>query len=84
MLHPEALGQKSLKKRYTYRSGKILGLHQKNIFHATDEKEKEYIQRVFGSKTRVMVAANFPRVLQQQPVAKKNIGSLKLVSDRID
>ncbi|HMK26070.1 MAG TPA: glycosyltransferase [Chitinophagaceae bacterium] len=80
MLHPEALAQKNFKKKIYLSLWKILGLHQKNIFHATDEKEKEYIQQVFGSKTSVMVAANFPRVLEQQPVAKKNAGVLKLVS----
>src|SRR5258705_6747772 len=80
MLHPEALAQKSFKKKIYLSLWKLLGLHKKNIFHATDEKEREYIQHVFGSKTKVMVAANFPRVLQQQPVIEKNAGALKLVS----
>lgn len=80
MLHPEALSQKNFKKKIYLSLWKILGLHKKNIFHATDEKERGYIQQVFGSKTRVIVAANFPRVLSQQPVAEKNAGSLKLVS----
>src|SRR5258705_9707817 len=80
MLHPEALAQKNFKKKIYLLLWKILGLHKKNIFHATDGKEREYIQQVFGPKTRVVVAANFPRVLQQQPVAEKNAGALKLVS----
>jgi glycosyltransferase involved in cell wall biosynthesis len=80
MLHPEALAQKSFKKKIYLSLWKILGLHKKNTFHATDEKEREYIQGVFGSNARVMVAANFPRVLQQQPLPGKNAGNLKLVS----
>ena len=63
MLHPGALSQKSFKKRLYLLLWKLLGLHKKNIFHATDEKEREYIQQVFGLNTRVLVAANFPRVL---------------------
>jgi glycosyltransferase involved in cell wall biosynthesis len=80
MLHPGALSQKSFKKKLYLRLWKLLGLHKKNIFHATDEKEKEYIQQVFGSTTSVLVAANFPKVLPQQPVAEKKEGILKLVS----
>ncbi len=86
MLHPGALSQKSFKKKIYLSLWKLLGLHKKNIFHATDEKERDYIQSSFAkasadkAKVKVMVAANFPRVLSQQPVAEKKEGSLKLVS----
>ena len=51
-----------------------------NVFHATDAEEQKYIQQVFGTETKVMVAANFPGVLTVQPVIKKEVGYLKLVS----
>ena len=71
-----------------------------NVFHATDEAEKKYIQQVFGpssaavfaeataakkategkSKVSIVVAANFPNVLEVQPVVAKEPGQLKLVS----
>jgi glycosyltransferase involved in cell wall biosynthesis len=51
-----------------------------NVFHATDEAEKKYIQDVFGKEASVVVAANFPNTLQVQPVQKKEPGFLKLAS----
>ena len=80
MLHPGALSQKSFKKKIYLSIWKLLGLQRKNIFHATDEQEKEYIQQVFGTGVTIKVAANFPGVLKQQPVVEKTAGSLKLVS----
>ena len=80
MLHPGALSQKSFKKKFYLAVWKLLGLQRKNIFHATDEQEKQYIQQVFGSGVSIKVAANFPGVLSQQPVVEKTEGSLKLVS----
>ena len=80
MLHPGALSQKSFKKKIYLLLWKILGLHKKNSFHATDEQEKKYIQQVFGNRTAISVAANFPRVFKQQPIAEKKTGHLKMVS----
>ena len=51
-----------------------------NVFHATDEAEKKYIEQVFGNSVTVKVAANFPNVLAVQPVVQKEPGELKLVS----
>ncbi len=80
MLHPGALSQKSFKKKIYLFVWKLLGLHKKNIFHATDEQEKLFIQQVFGQDTQVKVAANFPGVLTVQPVQVKEPGRLNLVS----
>jgi len=80
MLHTGGLSQKGFKKKIYLQFWKVLGLHKRNIFHATDEEEKKYIQQVFGVKARVVVAANFPRVVQLQPVIEKKTGHLKLVS----
>lgn len=80
MLHPGALTQKSFKKKIYLQLWKFLSLHKKNVFHATDAEEKKYIQQVFGAGAKVQVAANFPGVLHVQPVIKKEVGHLKLVS----
>ena len=50
------------------------------IFHATDEAEKNYIQQVFGNSVNVNIAANFPNVLELQPVVQKEPGQLNLIS----
>ena len=50
------------------------------VFHATDEAEKNYIQQVFGNSVNVNIAANFPNVLEWQPVVQKEPGQLNLVS----
>lgn len=80
MLHPGALSQKSFKKKIYLGLWKILGIHKQMVFHATDEAEKKYIQQVFGPSVHVKVAANFPNVLDVQPVVQKEPGQLKLVS----
>ena len=80
MLHPGALSQKSFKKRIYLQLWKMLGLHTKHTFHATDEAEKRYIQDIFGNEVQVKVAANFPHVLPEQEVIEKKPGLLKLAS----
>ncbi|OJW08912.1 MAG: hypothetical protein BGO53_00810 [Sphingobacteriales bacterium 39-19] len=80
MLHPGALEQKSLKKKWFLQAMKTVGLTKKTIFHATDLVEQEHIASAFGPKAQVRVAANFPRLLTQQPAAAKEPGSLRLVS----
>ena len=80
MLHPGALSQKVLKKKIYLGLWKLMGLHNKVVFHATDETEKGYIQKVFGNSVRVKVAANFPGVLNRRPLVNKQPGKLKLVS----
>jgi glycosyltransferase involved in cell wall biosynthesis len=80
MLHPGALSQKSFKKKIYLGLWKMMGLHKRAFFHATDVDEKKYIHDVFGQSVNVKVAANFPRVFNEQPVVKKKPGQLKLVS----
>lgn len=85
MLHPGALSQKSLKKKIYLQLWKLLGLHKGNIFHATDEEEKKYIQQVFGDKAVVKIAANIPRLFDLLPMPAKiegklTMGSIALIS----
>jgi len=76
MLHPGALSQKSFKKKIYLQLWKGLGLHKGNIFHATDEEEKKYIQQVFGDKAIVKIAANIPRLFALLPMPAKIEGKL--------
>ncbi len=80
MLHPGALTQKKLKKKFYLLLWKIVGLHKKVTFHATSEEEKIHIQHVFGAITKVIVAANFPNAFTLQPMHNKTAGHLKLIS----
>lgn len=80
MLHKGALGQKPLKKKLYLWCWKILGLHRKNQFHASDEAEKGFIQQTFGKETQVFVASNFPRRFSYQADTSKTTGTLRLVS----
>lgn len=45
MLHPGALSQKGFKKKLYLQLWKLLGLYKKNIFHASDEEEKNIYKR---------------------------------------
>lgn len=80
MLHPGALSQKWFKKKIYLQLWKLLRLHKKYVFHATNTEEKKYIENVFGKEIKVMVAGNFPKLFPIQPVTRKQPGCLKLVS----
>lgn len=80
MLHPEALGEKSFKKKLYFKLWKCFNLHKGVDFHATDHAEFEHIRSFFGVSKRVTVAPNFPRTYSYTPLPLKNAGQLKLVS----
>lgn len=80
MLHAGALSQKSIKKKIYLALWKVLGLHRRHIFHATNEEEKKFIQQFFGKKTRVCIAANLPRILKNAFVYPKVKNYLELIS----
>lgn len=80
MLHPGALSQKTLKKRIFITLMKGLGLYKKVLFHATDEKEKLFVENVFGKKIKIIVAQNFSSTIKQLQRTTKNEGSLRMIS----
>ena len=80
MFHPAALSQKRLKKKVFLSAFKFLGLHRKVLFHATDNREKRYIQKQFGLKAKVGVAGNFPHVQPYITPLHKTSGRLLLGS----
>jgi glycosyltransferase involved in cell wall biosynthesis len=80
MLHPGALSQKHFKKKVYLTLWKMLGLHKRCDFHASNEEEKNYIQNIFGKKVKIFVAPNFPRIIKQQTSSEKLSGYLQLIS----
>lgn len=80
MLHPGALSQKSLKKKWYLRVFKWMGLHKKRIFHATDEQEAAFIKNAMGAGASVLVAGNYPRLFVPASRPVKNRGVLSMVS----
>ncbi|MCB0707900.1 MAG: glycosyltransferase [Chitinophagaceae bacterium] len=80
MLHPGALSQKAIKKRFFLQLLKITGWQHKNIFHVTDEQEKTFAQKELGPAAKIFVAGNFPNLFSNTNVPNKKQGDLKLVS----
>jgi glycosyltransferase involved in cell wall biosynthesis len=80
-----ALGIKPLKKILFIAFSKILGLHKKVIWQATNELEKKQIQDIFGGSSKVSVASNLPKNTFDQDgfnvksIKKKNILKLLFV-----
>jgi glycosyltransferase involved in cell wall biosynthesis len=84
MLHPGALSQKPFKKRFYLTLFKILGIHKKVYWHATNEQEANYIELSLG-KVAIVKADNFPNVLNRltAPVKQPDtliMGTLSLIS----
>lgn len=80
MLHPGALSQKNWKKKIYLHLFKLLEYHYKVIFHATDAIEENYIRKHFGEPAIIKIAGNFPNDIGGLPIAKKDPGTLKLIS----
>ena len=80
MLHPGALSQKSFKKNIYLFLFKLFKIHKFCAFHATTAEEKNHIQKIFGIRTKVFVAQNFPRIFTNQDQLHKQSGVLYLVS----
>ncbi|MEO6732971.1 MAG: glycosyltransferase family 4 protein [Ferruginibacter sp.] len=80
MLHPGALTQKSFKKKIYIAFWKMARIHLRYRFHATDAREKEIIQGIFGNNAKVTIAGNFPRSFAFQNAPQKKAGALELVS----
>ncbi len=79
MLDAGSLSQKSWKKKIYLTYWKLLGIHKRCEWHATNEQEKNNIQQVFGTQSKVWVVPNFPRCLPHQAVSKKP-QQLKLIT----
>ncbi len=75
MLHPGALSQKKVKKRFYFIFFKLLNLQNKVCWHATDEKEVHFIRNKFKN-AHIAIAGNFPKLSSQIPSPAKEHGKL--------
>ncbi|PFU03509.1 glycosyl transferase family 1 [Bacillus thuringiensis] len=78
---PGALKIKKFKKELFIESTKLVGLHNKVIWHATSEEEKIDIKQIYGEEVPVRVAQNLPNIFENKEHQKKEKkrGELKLV-----
>ncbi|AHA75397.1 MULTISPECIES: glycosyltransferase family 4 protein [Bacillus] len=78
---PGALKIKKFKKELFIESTKLVGLHNKVIWHATSEEEKTDIKQIYGEEVPVRVAQNLPNIFENKENQKKEKkrGELKLV-----
>ncbi|HEF1856261.1 glycosyltransferase family 4 protein [Bacillus thuringiensis] len=78
---PGALKIKKFKKELFIKSTKLVGLHNKVIWHATSEEEKTDITQIYGEGVPVRVAQNLPNIFENTEYQKKEKkrGELKLV-----
>jgi glycosyltransferase involved in cell wall biosynthesis len=81
MLSSHALGVKSLKKLVYLYLAWAMGFFVDVTFHATNEKEREEIKKLFG-KSNIKVAPNFPRKIEDVSFKDKIKikGSIKLIN----
>ncbi|HVU57435.1 MAG TPA: glycosyltransferase family 4 protein [Puia sp.] len=63
-LYDSALAVKSWKKTPFLKLFRWMGIHKKVLFHATNQREKEAIERFFPGST-VLIADNLPKSSQQ-------------------
>jgi glycosyltransferase involved in cell wall biosynthesis len=62
MLKASALQYKPAKKRVFLFLFRLLRLHRRVLFHATDEQERRDVVRVMGARAQVVVAAQVPEL----------------------
>ncbi len=80
MLHPGALTQKKIKKKFYLGIFRLFRFQKRAGFHATDVEEKKIIKDFMGADTAVVVAGNFPRRFAPQKNMIKEPGKLHLIS----
>lgn len=81
MLKASALQFKARKKQVFLQVFRWSGLPRRIVFHATDEQEKNDIQRAFGPNCRIQVIPSFPAAVVQraQPKVKNAVTRLVFV-----
>jgi glycosyltransferase involved in cell wall biosynthesis len=78
-LYDSALSVKTWKKTPFLKLFRVMGLHKRILFHATNQREKEAIQRFFPG-SRILIADNLPN--SNQPAfsgTPKQKGALKMI-----
>jgi len=80
MLHPGALSQKPFKKKIFLNLLKLFNIQKRISFHATDEIEKQIIHSIFGHKSTVFIAANYPKKISETIIKEKESNTLNLIT----
>ena len=80
MLHKGALSQKWLKKKIFISFLKTFSISNKVFFHATDKNEAQNVIKVFGDKSKVYIAGNFPKKITAEIPINKKRNELSLVT----
>jgi glycosyltransferase involved in cell wall biosynthesis len=80
MLQEWGLQRGKLKKNFFLKVVKVL-LGKRTVWHATDEQEKQDINKIFGRQQQVFVASNIPRSLSPYSTIRypNHDGRIKLV-----
>lgn len=80
MLQSGALQSKSYKKNAFIFCLKILGLLSNIIYHATSKDEEEDIKKIFGNKSKTIVAGNIPKKPKETEQKNEKVkGHLRLI-----
>lgn len=78
-LYDSALSVKPWKKTPYLRLFRLLGVHKKILFHATNQREKEAIERFFPG-SRIVIADNLPNANQPEfRTTPKETGKIKCI-----
>lgn len=80
MLHPGALTQKSIKKKWYVRFIKLFNIFGTATFCVSDHKELLFVGNVFKGKNQIKIAQNYPSSLDALDPIAKDVGKLKLIS----
>jgi glycosyltransferase involved in cell wall biosynthesis len=78
MLHSGALAQKSLKKKLFFSLINRLKIPQRVSWHATDEQEASFIRQKMKTASTILIAGNYPNIIEALPILPKQKGSLVL------
>lgn len=80
MLRQSALQYKSVKKKLFLRAFRLLAVHRRIYFQATDDTEFKDVKGSFGDVSRVVQIPNFPAYVPPYPGSQvKRIGGLSIV-----
>lgn len=79
MVHTGARRYKPVKKKIFLALFKILKLHKRHSFHATDDIEAAEVKKVMGETARVFVAENFSREIPFS-AKPKEAGKLSMIT----
>jgi len=76
MLHPNALSNKSIRKKIFLKFLKLLTRPNRISFHATNSEEQQHIKNVFGERFKIHLIKNISDTLSIKTKEKNNVTRL--------